>query len=88
MFVLLFYCVCFCVVRFLVPIFARGFMLLIGSPDLHQPGPRDISNSTNENSTSYLNVLADFAYLYGTIPTAPSVIIFATQYGIEIDRVS
>ena len=60
-------------------------MFLFGSEDLVQPGMNVTTNTTGE--ADYLNVLADFTYLYGTIPSAPTVIIFASQYNKEVDRV-
>ena len=60
-------------------------MFLFGSEDLVQPGMNVTTNTTDE--ADYINVLADFTYLYGTIPSAPTVIIFASQYNKEVDRV-
>ena len=37
---------------------------------------------------TYLSVLANYGFLYGTFPTAPSVVIYAAKYGLETDRVS
>ena len=60
-------------------------MFLFGSEDLVQPGMNVTTNTTDQ--ADYINVLADFTYLYGTIPSAPTVIIFASQYNKEVDRV-
>jgi len=70
----------------ILPILARNFMFLFGSEDLVQPGMNVTTNTTEE--ADYINVLADFTYLYGTIPSAPTVIIFASQYNKEVDRMA
>ena len=72
-------------------------MFLFGSEDLVPPGTINSTTVGGGNTTEgggnstecgYINVLADFTYLYGTIPSAPTVIIFASQYNKEVDRVS
>ena len=39
----------------------------------------------NENDTDNLS---NYGFLYGTIPTAPSVFVYASNYGIEQDMVA
>ncbi|XP_078481964.1 lysosomal cholesterol signaling protein [Ciona intestinalis] len=70
----------------LLPILIRLFMYLF-STVLPVHGP-PITNTTTNMSTSYLTTLTNFGFLYGTFPTAPSVIIYATKYGMEVDRLA
>nr|CAB3250704.1 integral membrane protein GPR155 [Phallusia mammillata] len=44
--------------------------------------------STSQMNTSYLSSLANFGFLYGTIPTAPTVVIYAAKYSMEVDRLA
>nr|XP_018668693.1 integral membrane protein GPR155 isoform X2 [Ciona intestinalis] len=70
----------------LLPILIRLFMYLFSSVlPVHVP---QITNTTTNTSTSYLTTLSNFGFLYGTFPTAPSVIIYATKYGMEVDRLA
>lgn len=39
---------------------------------------------TSKNSTAQYSM---FAFLYGTFPTAPSVFLYASQYGVGMDLV-
>ena len=40
------------------------------------------------NTTVEHDDLTSYAFLYGTIPTAPTVFIYATQYDIALPKVS
>ncbi len=44
----------------------------------------DAGNSSSVNHSS----LSDYAFLYGVFPTAPSVVIYAAQYNMELEVVS
>lgn len=48
----------------------------------------DSGISSTSNSTSGGEDLPSFAFLYGTMPTAPALIFFASQYALEFDLVS
>lgn len=49
----------------------------------------DHSLPSNSSSTgNHTQDLSTFAFIYGTIPTAPTVIIYAAKYGISEDIVS
>nr|XP_039263349.1 integral membrane protein GPR155-like [Styela clava] len=70
----------------ILPIIIREFVLILSNVlPVYRPGhiPR---NSTN--MTDYVHLMADFGYLYGTFPTAPTVIIYASRYGMEVDRLA
>ncbi|TTH38814.1 Obg-like ATPase 1 [Bagarius yarrelli] len=41
----------------------------------------DAGNSSSKNHTS----LSDYAFLYGVLPTAPSVAIYASQYNMQLE---
>ena len=49
------------------------------------------ANSTvdpfSEQNQTYSGLLADYSFLYGAIPTAPSVAIYASRYNLEVDMV-
>ena len=51
--------------------------------DPHAPA----TNSSATSNETYADLLADYSFLYGTIPTAPSVAIYASRYGLEVDMV-
>jgi len=80
--------ICF---RLLLPIIARKALLLISqSMPVTPPSSatiHDHGNSTLPSNMSYADRLTNFAYLYGTFPTAPSVAIYASKFNLEIDRV-
>ncbi|XP_051987092.1 integral membrane protein GPR155-like [Xyrauchen texanus] len=44
----------------------------------------DAGNSSSVNHSS----MSDYAFLYGVFPTAPSVVIYAAQYNMELDVVT
>lgn len=44
-----------------------------------------LNAGTNETETSSLST---YAFLYGTIPTAPAVFVFSNLYQLEMDLVS
>jgi len=58
--------------RVLLPLLAREFIQLL-----------DVGGS-NETLTDAWSM---FGFLYGTIPTAPTVVIFASKFGIEEEKV-
>ena len=59
------------------------FILIVSKVILMPLIAREVTNilysGSNEDESSRL---ADFAFLYGTFPTAPTVYVFATRYGI------
>lgn len=70
----------------LLPILIRELVLGLGGV---LPGYNPLGIMSNSsNSSSYLMTLADYGYLYGTFPTAPTIAIYATKYGIEVDRLA
>lgn len=46
---------------------------------------RALGCGVGSNSTAQYSM---FAFLYGTFPTAPSVFLYASQYGVGMDLVS
>jgi hypothetical protein len=58
--------------RLFVPLLAREFIQIL-----------DVGGS-NQTLTDGWSM---FGFLYGTIPTAPTVIIFASKFGVEEDMV-
>ena len=45
------------------------------------------SDTSSGNSSTDGSDLSTFAFVYGTIPTAPALIFFANQYALEFDLV-
>lgn len=52
------------------------------------PSNHAFVNITTNSTENYDRSLSDFGYLYGTFPSAPTVVIYATQYGLETDRLA
>ncbi len=44
--------------------------------------------SNNMTTITIPDALPSFAFIYGTLPTAPTVVVFATMYNVEVDTVS
>ena len=64
--------------RIFLPIVMRTTVSWMARP------PNFVNNTiVNENHTQ-----ASFGFVYGTIPTAPSVVVFASIYGLSEDVVS
>ena len=61
-----------------------GPFLLIATKIILMPLlAREVTTLVNAGETEEeTKQLADFAFLYGTFPTAPTVYVFATRYGI------
>lgn len=80
--------------RLIVPILARVLLLFLNNsiPVINpHSGLTDNYariNGTGAENMTYLSLLSNFAFLYGTFPTAPTVVIYAANYGLEVDRVS
>ncbi len=47
-----------------------------------------LQRSGSNGTTDDTELLSDFAFLYGTFPTAPSVFVYATQYDLETKLVA
>ena len=56
--------------------------------DPHAGQNGTIVNGTLFGNMTYTTILENYAFLYGTLPTAPTVVIYAAKYGLEVDRVS
>ena len=46
-----------------------------------QTGGRDLN-------TTQVESISTFGFLYGTLPTAPPVVLYATKYNLDVDMVS
>ena len=62
----------FCCYRLFLPLIAREIIV-------------DLNVGLEKNDTVSWSMLG---FLYGTFPTAPTVVIFAVRYGFEADTVS
>lgn len=47
-----------------------------------------VFRSVGMNGTDSDTEISNFAFLYGTLPAAPGVFVYATSYNIEVDLVS
>ena len=70
-------------------------LLLADHIDIVDPNAPPATNSssisladTSQQNQTYAGLLADYSFLYGAIPTAPSVAIYAARYRFEVDMVS
>ena len=61
-------------------VLSRLFLPLVSRAIIGHLRPGASSNSTDD--------YANFGFLYGSIPTTPTVFVFSTQYGEQIDVVS
>ena len=43
---------------------------------------------TDGMNISEIESISTFGFLYGALPTAPTVVLYATQYNLEVDMVS
>ncbi len=64
-----------------LPLVAREAVNTIGAGEEGGGG----HNSTVAGRENKTEVFSDFAFLYGTFPTAPSVFVYATRYEVEVD---
>ncbi|CAG0907177.1 unnamed protein product, partial [Cyprideis torosa] len=49
---------------------------------------RELVSALAGSNTNETSVLSNFGFLYGTIPTAPTVFVFAAQYNLEVDLIA
>ncbi|CAK8697984.1 lysosomal cholesterol signaling protein-like isoform X2 [Clavelina lepadiformis] len=74
-----------------LPILAHTFFLVLSNvlpimpPNHGMEGDVISSNYTSFGNMSYKAILANYAFLYGTFPTAPTVVVYAGQYNLDID---
>jgi predicted permease len=65
-----------------LPLVSREFVNAFGANDVENNATWTSSNH------SYTSVMSDFAFLYGTFPTAPSVFVYAVNYEVEPELVA
>ena len=68
-----------CFSSVILPLMTREAVFWLSS---NKPGLNVLNNTTHDSGC-----LASFAFIYGTLPTAPPVVLFATMYNVEVDTV-
>ena len=79
--------------RLVLPVLIRQILLLLHNwiPVVNPHAGLDTAsyhNGTWFGNMSYLSILGNYGFLYGTLPTAPTVVIYAAKFDVEADRVS